>query len=96
MKEFVALVLVMVLIFIGWNQPFKTHFSSVVGDLPPAAAVISPPLADASPASLPQGVPTPVAPQATPARDATWLWKKTTMDSPHAATESKGEAKRGR
>ena len=80
MKELAALILLIVLICIGWNQPYKAHFSSVVGDPPPVVAVPAPAPAmpDAPPAMAP------AVPQATPARDNSWIWNKTSMDQPHS------------
>ena len=62
MKEFAALILLIVLIVVGWNQPYKAHFGSVFGNPPPV--VVTP--APAATAPVP---PAPAAAGATPARD---------------------------
>jgi hypothetical protein len=90
MKEFAALILLIVLICIGWNQPYKAHFSSVIGD-PPAVSA-APVAQGAMPAPASPAV---AIPQATPARDTSWLWNKTSMDAPYTPAESKG-GKHGR
>ena len=88
MKEFAAFILRIVLICVGWNQPYKAHFSSVVGEPPPgggAGAVTagSPGVPTAASAALGQ----------TPAPDSSWLWKKSTLDLPEGRT---GGGKHGR
>lgn len=77
MKEFAAFILLIVLVLVGWSQPYKAHFGRVTGN-PPAVPAAP---ADGPPAAAP---PARAVPQATPARDNSWLWKKTSMDEPHA------------
>lgn len=91
MKEFAALILFIVLIAVGWNQPFKVHFQSITG-APPSAPELTettPPFTPQSPrqASLPSrpgpGVPA-VAASATPIpEEKSWMWQKTPMDAPY-------------
>ena len=92
MKELAAFILLIVLIVIGWNQPYKAHFSSVVGDPPPAAP--APAAAPAAP--LPPVVAAPAAPEPAPARDSSWLWKKGTLDPKEMEAGKAGGGKRGR
>ncbi len=93
MKEFAAFILLIVLVLVGWSQPYKAHFSSVVGDPPPVLAAPPVATADAAPASSSPAGSAPAVPQATPARDNSWLWNKTSMDEAHS---DKGGGKRGR
>ena len=83
MKEFAAFILLIVLVLVGWNQPYKTHFSSVVGDPPPMPAAASATTQDTSPAPSSPTAAASAVPQATPARDNSWLWNKTSMDEAH-------------
>lgn len=86
MKELAAFTFLIVLVWVGWNQPYRAHFTSVVGDppsiLPPSAEQVTP-----AGAASGQGTATGV-PQATPNPDKNWMWKKTTMDAPY---KGKGE-----
>ena len=92
MKEFAAFILLIVLICVGWNQPYKAHFSSVVGEPPPVTAAPAPVAArpDAPAATAP------AAPEATPARDSSWLWKKGTLDPKEQEAGKPGGGKHGR
>jgi hypothetical protein len=93
MKELAAFILLIVLAVIGWNQPYKAHFNSMMGNPPPAppvAVVVPPPVPAATPAVVQ------TAPPATPARDNSWLWNKTSMDQPHSGSGDKGGGKNGR
>ena len=92
MKEFAAFILLIVLVCVGWNQPYKAHFSSVVGEPPPVPALPAKMPQDTASTSVAQTQPPPAVPQATPARDSSWLWNKTSMDEAHS---DKG-GKRGR
>lgn len=92
MKELAAFILLIVLVGVGWNQPYRAHFSSVAGK--PAVANGAP-VAPAPPASAASAA-RPL-PEATPARDSAWMWNKTSMDAPHAPiNDDKGGGKRGR
>lgn len=89
MKELAAFILLIVLICVGWNQPYRAHFSSVAGK--PTAANGAP-VAPAPPGSAARPLP-----EVTPARDSAWMWNKTSMDAPHASiNDDKGGGKRGR
>ena len=92
MKELVAFLFLIVLLGFGWNQPYKAHFSSLAGNPPPVppAALAPAPEAAASAAAAP-AVATPA-----PARDSSWLWKKTSMDGPQSGEGGKGGGKHGR
>ena len=86
MKELAAFILLIVLIGVGWNQSYRSHFSGVAGK-PAAADAASVAVASAARPS----------PEATPSRDSTWMWNKTSMDAPHAPiNDDKGGGKRGR
>lgn len=91
MKEMAAFVLLIVLIGVGWNQPYKAHFSSVVGEPPPLPAA-APGAADAL-SALPPAAP---AAEAAPARDSSWLWKKGTLDAPEKEAGKTGGGNHGR
>ena len=91
MKEFVAFLLFLVLICVGWNQPYKAHFSSVVGEPPPV--LIPAPAVPAAPVAPVANAP--AAPEPAPARDSSWLWKKGTLD-PKEAEAGKSGGKHGR
>ncbi len=86
MKELAAFTFLIVLVWVGWNQPYGAHFTSVVGD-PPSVPAPSPeqtiPVATVSRQATETGVSQP-----TPNPDKGWMWKKTTMDAPY---KSKGD-----
>ena len=87
MKELLAFLFLIMLIGVGWNQPYRAHFSSVTGNAPPASTAPAP----AASASATAGA------AATPARENSWMWQKTSMDAPHAPiNDDKGGGKRGR
>ena len=91
MKEMAAFLLLIVLIGVGWNQPYKAHFSSVVGEPTPVPAAT--PGAAAAPSAPPAAAP---AAEAAPARDSSWLWKKGTLDAPEKEAGKTGGGKNGR
>ena len=93
MKELAAFILLIVLIVIGWNQPYKAHFSSVVGDPPPATpAPAAAPAAPVAPVAA-----APAATEPAPARDSSWLWnKKGALDPVVKDGGTPGGAKHGR
>ena len=91
MKEMAAIILLVVLIGVGWNQPYKAHFTSVVGE--PAPAVGVPVSAPAPPAP---GAAAPAPTEAAPARDSSWLWKKGTLDRQEKEGGTPGGGKHGR
>ena len=93
MKEMAAFVLLIVLIGVGWNQPYNAHFSSVVGEPPP---VIVAPAAAAPDAASAPAAPATAPAAATPARDTSWLWKKTSMDGPQPSDGGKEGGKHAR
>ena len=93
MKEMAAFVLLIVLIGVGWNQPYKAHFTSVVGEPPPV--VVSPSTAAPGVPSAP-GAGAPGAVEAAPDRDSSWLWKKGTLDAPDREGGKQGGGKHGR
>ena len=76
MKEIAALALLTALVVVGWNQSYKNHFDSLVGNPPPATpapAAPPPPVAAGHPAPA---VPGATLPAATPPQDQTWMWEK--------------------
>ena len=86
MKELIAFLFLIVLIGVGWKQPYRAHFSSVAGN--PLPVLTAPAPASSAPAT---------AAAATPARENSWIWQKTSMDAPHAPiNDDKGGGKRGR
>lgn len=86
MKELIAFLFLIMLISVGWKQPYRAHFSSVAGNPPPVLTATAP--ASSAPAT---------AEAATPARENSWMWQKTSMDAPHAPiNDDKGGGKRGR
>lgn len=84
MKEFAAFILLILLVLIGWNQPYKAHFSSVTGK--PLTAGGAGTAATGSPARA-------AGPKSTPASDSSWLWKRSKLDLPEGRT---AEDKHGR
>ena len=78
MKELVALTFLIVLVVLGWNQSYKNHFDSLVGNPPPAtpAPVTPPPVSAGAPAGAP------AIPATTPAPTGSWMWGKTTGPAP--------------
>ena len=82
MKEFAAFILLILLVLVGWNQPYKAHFGSVIGKpSTPGGAV-----AVISEKPGPPAMVAPAVPRATPAADRSWLWKKSTLDLPEGRT----------
>ena len=87
MKEFAAFILLIVLICVGWNQPYKAHFGSVIGEPPPVPSAPAPERPPATSATPPAAV---AVPQATPGRDNSWRWKKSTLDRKEKEGEKHG------
>ena len=94
MKELVAFIFLIVLIGVGWNQPYKAHFSSVAGNPPPVIVVPAAPAPVAPPTPAVAAAPAPV--EAPPARDGSWLWKKGALDAPDKEASKPGGGKHGR
>ena len=87
MKEMAAFVLLIVLIGVGWNQPYRAHFGSVVGEPLPVLLV---------PSSGAPGAAVPGGGEVAAPRDSSWLWKKGTLDAPDRDGGKQGGGKHGR
>ena len=100
MKELAAFLLLIVLVVVGWNQPYKAHLDGMMGKPPPATPAPATPAAAPLPAHAATAAPLPpvaqAAPAATPARDASWMWKHTAIDAPPPSTDKPAGGKRGR
>ena len=91
MKELLALLGLLFLVTIGWNQSFKTHLDNLFGTVEEQPAITGKPSLDtpkpgttAAPPSAATLPPLPAGEAATsPSPDKSWLWRRTTMDEPH-------------
>ena len=75
MREALALLFLIVLIAMGWKQPYRNHVNSVVPQVGAAAQITTP---DPRQQRM-QAVP--VVP-----RDRSWMWERTKMDAPYDKT----------
>jgi hypothetical protein len=77
-RELVALLILMLLVGLGWKQPFHEHFRNIMGGVEPA----SPPSRSGPPPPVvgvrPQGLVHPGVPP-TPA-DRSWMFSRTPLD----------------
>ena len=78
MKVLVEVIIISLLILLGWRQSFSEHVRRIV--TPQKAVEWGLPPAPATP--LPRSARTP-APASTP-RDASWMWRRRTLDPPPA------------
>jgi len=75
MKELAAILLGVVLVAAGWNQPYRDHYLFLAGTL--AKAGISLPTKSVANVNSGQVVSTTQAPQT----DNSWMWRKGSLDS---------------
>jgi hypothetical protein len=77
MREALALITFVLLFWIGWDQSYRDHFSNVLTGRPTQAG---------KRVAAQQGLPpefVTTSTTATPARDNSWMWQKSKLDSPH-------------
>ena len=93
-REVFCLVILIVVIMFGWNQPYSEHFRSLTG----AEAEPTPPPATPKPqptggtgSTLPRNLGANVA-QPTP--DRSWMFEKTSMDAPQSDSKKGGRGGR--
>ena len=92
MREVFCLVILIVVIMFGWNQPYSEHFRSFTG----AEAEPKPPPAMPKPqaggvSALPRNL---GANAAQPTPDRSWMLEKTSMDAPYSDSKKGGRGGR--
>ncbi len=87
MREALAFLILILLISLGWNQPFSEHVSNLTGQ-----PVVSRVPAYANQPGQPGAVASAGRPGAhvSPPRDNSWMWAPTTMDKPYNQSRSSG------
>jgi hypothetical protein len=81
MREALVFVFLILLVWVGWRQPYSEHFGVVAGVPTPEAKIATPtPAPDAGKAR-----------PATPApHDRSWMFAPTKMDAPYSSSGSHG------
>jgi hypothetical protein len=85
MREAIAILALILLISVGWNQRFADHYANLAGEpATPSPSTTPMPNAGATPGQFNATKP------AAPPRDTSWMWRKTKMDQPYDKTNSHG------
>jgi hypothetical protein len=87
MREALAFVFLILLVMLGWKQPFESHLRAVaVAPAQPPAGEITPRPAARAPTTRSAVVQT-ITPRASPTPPADWIHGRTKMDAPYSQKE---------